>query len=88
MKKILSLIVISLVGVSLVNYYQDSKIEQQQREQQLVNDYVECLNNNFTQRYYCASQVSDTSYQVLDQLIEKYGYTYQQNGYDLQVVKK
>lgn len=88
MKKLLSLVVMVVLGVLLVNSYNNYKVNQQQKEQELVNNYVECLENNFTQRYYCASQVSDTSYQVLDQLIKKYGYTYQQNGYDLQVVKK
>ena len=57
------------------------------QEEKLVNAYVECLQENHTQRYYCASQVSDTSYQVLDQKLEKYGYTYKQVGYDLYVVR-
>lgn len=88
MKKLLSLAIIVVLGVLLVNSYNDYKVDQQQKEQELVNSYVECLENNFTQRQYCASQVSDTDYRFLDQLIEKYGYTYQQKGYDLQVVKK
>lgn len=88
MKKLLSLVVMVVLGMLLVNGYNDYKVSQQQKEQELVNNYVECLENHFTQRQYCASQVSDTDYRFLDQLIEKYGYTYQQNGYDLQVIKK
>jgi len=88
MKKVLSVIVIIVLGVMLVNQYKSYQVEQQKQEQQLVNDYVECLQDNFTQRNYCANKVSKTNYRVLDQLIEKYGYTYQQNGYDLKVVKK
>ena len=52
-----------------------------------VNDYVECLNNNHTQRYYCANKVSNKSYKALDKLVEKYGYTYKQNGYNLFIEK-
>lgn len=88
MKKILNVIIIVVIGVVLVNAYQTNQQNKKVEEKQLVEKYVNCLNDNFTQRDYCARKVSKTNYLILDQLIEKYGYTYQQNGYDLKVVKK
>ena len=87
MKKMLNVIVIIIIGILVVNQINLVKENNKIQEEKLVNEYVECLRDNHTQRYYCASQVSDTSYQVLDQLIEKYGYTYKQVGYDLFIEK-
>lgn len=87
MKKLVNVLVILVVGVVLVNQVNLVKQNNALQEEKLVNAYVECLEDNFTQRHYCASQVSDTSYQVLDQKLEKYGYTYKQVGYDLYVVR-
>ena len=87
MKKMLSVLVILVLGVLVVNQVNLVKENNKIQEKKLVNDYVECLKDNHTQRYYCASQVSNTSYQILDQKLEKYGYTYKQVGYDLFVEK-
>ena len=87
MKKMLNVIVIIIIGILVVNQINLVKENNKIQEEKLVNEYVECLRDNHTQRYYCANQVSDTSYQVLDQLIEKYGYTYKQVGYDLFIEK-
>lgn len=87
MKKMLNVLVILVVGVVLVNQANLVKQNNALQEEKLVNAYVECLEDNFTQRYYCASQVSNTSYQILDQKLEKYGYTYKQVGYDLFIEK-
>lgn len=87
MKKLINVVIIIMLGVVLVNQVSLVKENNKLEEEKLVNAYIECLQENHTQRYYCASQVSDTSYQVLDQLVEKYGYTYNQVGYDLFVEK-
>ena len=87
MKKLINVVIIIMLGVVLVNQVNLVKENNKLEEEKLVNAYIECLQENHTQRYYCASQVSDTSYQVLDQLVEKYGYTYNQVGYDLFVEK-
>ena len=87
MKKLVNVLVILVVGVVLVNQVNLVKQNNALQEEKLVNAYIECLENNHTQRDYCARQVSDTSYQVLDQKLEKYGYTYKQVGYDLYLEK-
>lgn len=87
MKKLINVVIIIMLGVVVVNQVNLVKENNKLEEEKLVNAYIECLQENHTQRYYCASQVSDTSYQVLDQLVEKYGYTYNQVGYDLFVEK-
>lgn len=87
MKKMLSVLVVLVLGVLVVNQVNLVKENNKLEEEKLVNAYVECLRENHTQRYYCASQVSDTSYQILDQKLEKYGYTYKQVGYDLFIEK-
>lgn len=55
-------------------------------ENRIMNAYIECLKDNHTQRDYCARQVSNTNYRILDQKMEKYGYKYKQVGYDLYLV--
>lgn len=87
MKKLVNVLVLVVLGIVLVNQVNVIKENNKLEEEKLVNAYVECLQENHTQRYYCASQVSDTSYQILDQLVEKYGYTYKQVGYDLFIEK-
>ena len=87
MKKMLNVLVVLVIGVVVVNQVNLVKENNKLEEEKLVNAYVECLRENHTQRYYCAHQVSDTSYQILDQKLEKYGYTYKQVGYDLFVEK-
>lgn len=87
MKKLVNVLVLVVLGIVVVNQVNLVKENNKLEEEKLVNAYVECLQENHTQRYYCASKVSDTSYQILDQKIEKYGYTYKQVGYDLFIEK-
>lgn len=53
----------------------------------MVETYVTCLKDNWTQRDYYAKK-QGANYIILDQQLEKYGYTYKQVGYDLFVVEK
>ena len=53
----------------------------------MVETYVTCLKDNWTQRDYCAKK-QGANYIILDRQLEKYGYTYKQVGYDLFVVEK
>lgn len=87
MKKMLNVLVILILGFVVVNQVNLIKENNKLEEEKLVNAYIECLQKNHTQRYYCASKVSNTSYQILDQKLEKFGYTYKQNGYDLYLEK-
>lgn len=87
MKKLINVLVILVIGVVVVNQVNLVKENNALQEEKLVNAYIECLENNHTQRDYCARQVSETSYQILDQKLEKYGYTYKQVGYDLYLEK-
>ena len=87
MKKMLNVLVILVLGIVVVNQVNLIKENNKLEEEKLVNAYIECLQKNHTQRYYCANQVSDTSYQILDQKLEKFGYTYKQVGYDLYLEK-
>ena len=87
MKKMLSVLAILVLGVLVINQVNLVKENNKIEEEKLVNAYVECLQENHTQRYYCASQVSNTSYQILDQKLKNYGYSYKQVGYDLFVEK-
>lgn len=87
MKKMINVLVMVVLGVVLVNQVNLVKENNALQEEKLVNAYIECLENNHTQRDYCARQVSNTSYQVLDQKLEKFGYTYKQVGYDLYLEK-
>ena len=87
MKKLVNVLAVLVFGVVLVNQVNLVKENNALQEEKLVNAYIECLENNHTQRDYCARQVSNTSYQVLDQKLEKFGYTYKQVGYDLYLEK-
>lgn len=85
MKKILIGLMLVGGGMLLMNQINNVKEENKRYEEQLVQDYVQCLEDNFTQRDYCARQVG-SEYHYMDLLIEKYGYTYKQVGYDLYLV--
>lgn len=87
MKKLVNVLVLVVLGVVVVNQVNLVKENNALQEEKLVNAYVECLENNHTQRDYCARQVSDTNYRILDQKLEKYGYKYTQKGYDLYIEK-
>lgn len=85
MKKILIGVALIGSGMLLMNTINNIKEENKRHEEQLVQDYVECLQENHTQRDYCARQVG-SEYHYMDLLIENYGYTYEQVGYDLYLV--
>lgn len=87
MKKTLNLIIVIIVMVLFVNKVNTIKENNKLEEKKLVNDYVECLKDNHTQRYYCSNKVGNKSYKELDKLVEKYGYTYKQVGYNLFIEK-
>lgn len=87
MKKILNVLAILILGMLVVNQVNLTKENNKLKEEKLISAYVKCLQENHTQRDYCANQVSNTSYQTLDKKLEKYGYTYKQVGYDLFVEK-
>ena len=87
MKKMLSLVLVLVMGVLVVNQVNLRKENNKLEEEKLVNAYITCLEEHHTQRNYCANKVSNKSYQALDSLIKKYGYTYKQVGYDLFIEK-
>lgn len=76
-------LLVIIIGVKLHNNYE---VKKEAYEKDLVNQYVECLNNNFTQRHYCATEIGN-EYHYMDLLMEKYGYGYKQVGYDLYVIE-
>lgn len=80
---IVGLLLVTAFAVAYNNYKTNEKI----KEQELVNNYITCLKENFTQRDYCGRKVSNTDYRFLDQLIKQYGYDYKQVGYDLYVIE-
>lgn len=79
---LLAIVIGLLIGMLMKN----AKAENIKREKEMVNTYVTCLNENWTQRDYCARE-QGTSYHYMDQLIKKYGYKYIQKGYDLYIVE-
>ena len=85
MKKILIGLMLVGGGMLLMNQINNIKEENKRNEERLVQEYVQCLEDNFTQRDYCARQVG-SEYHYMDLLIEKYDYTYKQVGYDLYLV--
>lgn len=86
MKKLFYIAIVTAVLTLGYNQIQNVKEQNKLEEERLVNEYVQCLEDNWTQRDYCARQVG-SEYHYMDLLIEKYGYTYKQVGYDLYVVK-
>lgn len=86
-KVVLGGIVIISAIISVSNLMKDIKKNQKIEEYNTMTAYISCLQDNFTQRDYCSRQVSQTSYMILDQKLEKYGYKYVQKGYDLYLVE-
>jgi len=80
------LIILILITIILHNIFAEITIHNQIKEQQRVNEYVECLENNNMQRDYCARK-QESSYHYMDKLIKKYGYTYIQENKDIKIVK-
>lgn len=79
-------LVVILIG-GLIILHNNIKQNRIKEERAMVEKYVTCLKDNWTQRDYCAKK-QGSNYIILDQQLEKYGYTYKQVGYDLFVVEK
>lgn len=77
------IVLVSIISPRIISIQKQNK----EYEKEMVQTYVTCLENNWTQRDYCARQ-QDSNYHYMDLLIEKYGYSYKQVGYDLYVVRK
>ena len=82
---ILGLIIILLI-MGLKSIFDGITIQNQIKEQNKVQQYVECLEQNNMQRDYCARK-QESSYYYMDNLIKRYGYTYIQDNKDLKIVK-
>lgn len=54
----------------------------QNKRNDLVEQYVGCLQNSHVQRDYCAKTLN-SDYHYLDELLKEKGYTYKQVGKDL-----
>ena len=80
------LIILIIITIILHNIFAEITIHNQMKEQQRVNEYVECLENNNMQRDYCARK-QESSYYYMDNLVKKYGYSYEINNKDLKIVK-
>lgn len=55
---------------------------QKQKEQDLMQSYITCLESTYYQRDYCAKELGN-DYHYLDLLLEKYNYTYKQVNKDV-----
>ena len=82
LKRIGVILLAIVIGLLIGMLMKNAKAENIKREKEMVNTYVTCLNENWTQRDYCARK-QGTSYYYMDQLVKKYGYKYIQKGYDL-----
>ena len=78
------LVIILIGGLIILHNIKQNRIKE---ERAMVETYVTCLKDNWTQRDYCAKK-QGANYIILDRQLEKYGYTYKQVGYDLFVVEK
>lgn len=85
-KFVLSIIIILLAVLLIKDRIITVKAQNKAKEDQIMGAYIECLQDNFVQRDYCAKKVSNTDYRILDQKINTYGYKYEQKGYDLYLV--
>lgn len=82
----LNIIIILLAVLLIKDRIITVKAQDKAKEDQVMEAYIECLQDNFVQRDYCARKVSNTNYRILDQKIGNYGYKYEQKGYDLYLV--
>lgn len=85
-KGALLIVILMLIIFGLVKVISNVREANKAREVALVDAYVSCLEDNFTQRDYCAKEVG-SEYHYMDLLIKNYGYDYIQKGYDLYVVR-
>ena len=79
-------LVIILIG-GLIILHNNAKQNRIKEERAMMETYVTCLKDNWTQRDYCARK-QGSNYIILDQQLDKYGYKYKQVGYDLILVEK
>ena len=89
MKKIrkwVKVVIIILVLVIIALLVKQNKINREIKEKEMVGQYIECLQDNFMQRDYCSSKINK-DYRIMDQLIKKYGFDYEEKGKDLIIVK-
>lgn len=87
LKRNIYIIIGLLLTTIFIFVYNNCKTSGKIKEQELVDNYINCLRENFVQRDYCSKKVSNTDYRFLDQLIKQYGYDYKQVGYDLYIVE-
>ena len=85
-KVVLGSIIICGAIISTNTLIENVQKNQELEESKIMVAYINCLQDNFTQRDYCSKQVSSANYLLLDQKLEKYGYKYIQKGYDLYLV--
>ena len=78
------IIILALVIIALL--MKQNKINRELEEKQNVAQYIECLQDNFMQRNYCGNKINK-DYRIMDQLIKKYGFDYEEKGKDLIIVK-
>ena len=76
LKRIGVILLAIVIGLLIGMLMKNAKAENIKREKEMVNTYVTCLNEKWTQRDY-----------YMDQLVKKYGYKYIQKGYDLYIVE-
>ena len=53
-KGLIELVIVIIAICSLVNVVNAKKAQDAENEKQLVENYVQCLKDNFTQRDYCS----------------------------------
>ena len=82
-------LVVGLIAIILILGFIMKNVSKKNEEYRkgLVEQYTTCLKEHWTQRSYCAEQVG-RDYHYLDRLIQKYGYSYKQVGYDLYLVEE
>ena len=82
-------LVVGLIAVILILGFVMKNVSKKNEEyhRELVEQYTTCLKEHWTQRSYCGEQVG-RDYHYLDRLIQKYGYSYKQVGYDLYLVEE
>lgn len=84
MKNKLKLGVMILIIIIIALSVKQNKINRQLEEKKIIQEYIDCLQENFVQRDFCASK-QNQDYHILDQLMSKYGFEYEQNGKDLKI---
>lgn len=72
-----------LIGIIIIiSFAVFNEKYQKQKEQDLMQSYITCLESTYYQRDYCAKELG-SDYHYLDLLLEKYNYTYKQVNKDI-----